>query len=75
MPMLGGVIVAMKFFFKADSCQLHQILMSLIIGYKQPGTIRQKKKGEEEKERKKERKRFVITIKFFFCYSFTLVRY
>ena len=63
MPMEGRVVVAMKFFFKADWCQLHQILMSLIIGYKQPVTIRQeKKKGEEEKERK----RFVITIKFFF---------
>jgi hypothetical protein len=34
MPMVGGVVVAMKFFFKADWCQLHQILMSLISGYK-----------------------------------------
>jgi hypothetical protein len=34
MPMEGRVVVAMKFFFKADWCQLHQILMSLIIGYK-----------------------------------------
>ena len=57
MPMVGGVVVAMKFFFKADWCQLHQILMSLISGYKQPVTIRQKKKGEKrrKKEKKKER--------------------
>jgi hypothetical protein len=23
MPMVGGVVVAMKFFFKADPCHLH----------------------------------------------------
>ena len=68
--------MVMKFFFKADPCHLHQILMSPIIGYKQPVKIRQEgEEREDEKNKEEKRKRFDITIKFFFYYSFTLVRY
>ena len=63
MPMIGRVVVAMKFLFKTDTCHLHQILLSLISGYKQLVTIRQK--GGEKRERKKKERDL---CKFFFLF-------
>jgi hypothetical protein len=61
-PMVGGVVTVMQFFFKADPCHLScdfDVPLSL--------AINSQWKLARRREKKKERERSVITIKFFFA--------